>query len=72
MADDLINELSQKGKLETSGMKMNKEAVIFIKTKDEKNVRRRVNDALNVLIAAGIIKKDGKVFLFRQYIMIIM
>jgi len=29
--------------------------------KDEKNVRRRVYDALNVLIAAGIIQKNGKV-----------
>jgi hypothetical protein len=26
----------------------------------EKNVRRRVYDALNVLYAAGVLKKDGK------------
>ncbi|MEE4247550.1 MAG: hypothetical protein V2I33_19255 [Kangiellaceae bacterium] len=28
--------------------------------KEEKNVRRRVYDAINVLIAAGILKRDGK------------
>jgi hypothetical protein len=28
--------------------------------KDEKNVRRRVYDALNVLIAAGVLKKNEK------------
>jgi len=61
VADLLINELALNGKLETSGMKPNKESVKLRKTKDEKNVRRRVYDALNVLIAAGIIKKEGKV-----------
>jgi len=34
--------------------------IIFIKAKDEQNVKRRVYDALNVLIAADILKKDGK------------
>jgi len=29
-------------------------------SKDEQNVKRRVYDALNVLIAADILKKDGK------------
>lgn len=32
----------------------------MIKAKDEQNVKRRVYDALNVLIAADILKKDGK------------
>mgnify|MGYP006279606139 FL=1 len=29
------------------------------KTKEEKNVRRRVYDALNVLIASGVLKKNS-------------
>ena len=29
-------------------------------TKENKNVRRRVYDALNVLISSGIIKKSGR------------
>jgi E2F/DP family winged-helix DNA-binding domain len=33
----------------------------LIESKDEKNVRRRVYDALNVLIAAGVINKRNKV-----------
>jgi len=28
--------------------------------KDEKNIRRRVYDALNVLIAAGVLKKNDR------------
>ena len=32
----------------------------FDKNKDEHNVKRRVYDALNVLIAAGILQKQGK------------
>ena len=31
-----------------------------MKEKDEQNVRRRIYDALNVMIAAGIVKKEGK------------
>jgi len=27
---------------------------------DEKNIKRRVYDALNVLVAAGLLRKDGK------------
>ena len=30
------------------------------KTKDEQNIKRRVYDALNVLIAANVIEKKGK------------
>jgi hypothetical protein len=30
-------------------------------TKDEQNVKRRVYDALNVLIAAGVLRKEGKI-----------
>ena len=36
----------------------------MFQSKDEKNVRRRVYDALNVLIASGIIIRSGKVTLF--------
>jgi hypothetical protein len=32
----------------------------IIKKKDEHNVKRRVYDALNVLISAGLLKKEGK------------
>ena len=32
---------------------------------DEKNIRRRVYDALNVLIGLGIIAKDSKQILWR-------
>lgn len=32
----------------------------FDKNKDEHNVKRRVYDALNVLIAAGMLQKQGK------------
>ncbi len=32
----------------------------IIKKKDEHNVKRRVYDALNVLISAGLLKKNGK------------
>ena len=34
--------------------------------KDEQNVKRRVYDALNVLIAADILKKDGKKVMCEQ------
>jgi hypothetical protein len=32
-----------------------------ISVKEEKNIRRRVYDALNVLISAGVIQKNGKI-----------
>jgi len=31
-----------------------------LKAKDEQNVKRRVYDALNVLIAANVLSKEGK------------
>jgi transcription factor Dp-1 len=34
--------------------------------KEEKNVRRRVYDAINVLIAAGILQRDGKMVQWRK------
>jgi transcription factor Dp-1 len=34
--------------------------------KEEKNVRRRVYDAINVLIAAGILRRDGKMVSWRK------
>lgn len=49
VADDLIAEFSNKFKQRKPG-----------EAKDEQNVKRRVYDALNVLIAADILKKDGK------------
>ena len=30
------------------------------RAKQEKNLRRRVYDSLNVLLAVGVLKKDGK------------
>lgn len=48
VADRLVNDISQDTIAE------------FDKNKDEHNVKRRVYDALNVLIAAGILKKEGK------------
>lgn len=33
---------------------------IPIENKDEQNIKRRVYDALNVLIALGVLKKDGR------------
>lgn len=38
---------------------MDKRASNDRKTKEEKNVRRRVYDALNVLIASGVLKKNA-------------
>jgi len=49
VAECLIDELGQKMKGKLQG-----------ESKDEQNVKRRVYDALNVLIAADILKKDGK------------
>ena len=35
--------------------------IINSDTKDEQNVKRRVYDALNVLIAANVLHKEGKI-----------
>ena len=34
---------------------------LSVKPRDEQNIKRRAYDALNVLIAADILKKEGKV-----------
>eukprot|EP01006_Ploeotia_vitrea_P039299 TRINITY_DN66328_c7_g2_i1.p1 TRINITY_DN66328_c7_g2~~TRINITY_DN66328_c7_g2_i1.p1 ORF type:complete len:326 (-),score=188.08 TRINITY_DN66328_c7_g2_i1:44-877(-) len=47
---DLTNEAAQQSSTQSSGKKPH----------DEKNIRRRVYDALNVLMAMGIIAKDKK------------
>lgn len=62
VADDLIAEFSNKLKLKKSGEVILAFNLFFKKfqSKDEQNVKRRVYDALNVLIAADILKKDGK------------
>jgi hypothetical protein len=33
---------------------------LFFYIRDEQNVKRRVYDALNVLIAANVLKRDGR------------
>lgn len=50
VADELVKELSETGEFEK-----NKDALV-----DHKNIRRRVYDALNVLMAMNIIKKERK------------
>ena len=35
--------------------------LLVLKNKDEQNVKRRVYDALNVLISANLLKKEGKI-----------
>ena len=49
VATELIKDLKQTNPLKPSESE-----------KDEKNVRRRVYDALNVLIAAGVLQKNHK------------
>ncbi|KRX02051.1 hypothetical protein PPERSA_07696 [Pseudocohnilembus persalinus] len=49
VAEKLINELEKAKTITTDKTQ-----------KDEQNVKRRVYDALNVLIAADVLKKDGK------------
>lgn len=36
------------------------------KNKDEQNIKRRVYDALNVLISADVLKKNGKHVMSRE------
>ncbi|XP_065888999.1 transcription factor Dp-1-like [Dysidea avara] len=50
VADELVKELSETGELDKG-----KDALV-----DHKNIRRRVYDALNVLMAMNIIKKERK------------
>lgn len=62
VADELINDLINEGKMTGETKSVYYIICIILQSKEEKNVRRRVYDALNVLISAGIIKKTGKVF----------
>ena len=40
---------------------MDSEVIYFrVQGKDEQNIKRRVYDALNVLIALGILRKEGR------------
>lgn len=59
VANKLIDELVIDGELDESGRKLDKKTSFEKKTKEEKNVRRRVYDALNVLIASGVLKKNA-------------
>ena len=52
------DELSELG--ESPNRRSEKEENSNSQQKWEKNVRRRVYDALNVLYAAGVLKKEGK------------
>jgi len=33
---------------------------ILLQAKDEKNIKRRVYDALNIMVSAGILLREGK------------
>jgi hypothetical protein len=58
VANRLIEELVTDDQYDDSGRKLDKKSSNDRKTKEEKNVRRRVYDALNVLIASGVLKKN--------------
>lgn len=58
VANRLIDELVTDEDYDESGRKLDKKTSNERKTKEEKNVRRRVYDALNVLIASGVLKKN--------------
>ena len=59
VANRLIEELVINNEYDESGRKLDKKSSSERKTKEEKNVRRRVYDALNVLIASGVLKKNA-------------
>lgn len=59
VANKLIEELVTDGEYDEYGRKLDKKSSHEKKTKEEKNVRRRVYDALNVLIASGVLKKNA-------------
>lgn len=56
VANRLIEELVFDNEVNSSGL--DKKSSNERKTKEEKNVRRRVYDALNVLIASGVLRKN--------------
>lgn len=59
VANRLIEELVRDSEYDMNGRKLDQRSSSEKKTKDEKNVRRRVYDALNVLIASGVLKKNS-------------
>ena len=59
VANKLIEELVNKAEYDQFGNKIDVKVNSERKTKEEKNVRRRVYDALNVLIACGVLKKNA-------------
>ncbi|CAI2385821.1 unnamed protein product [Moneuplotes crassus] len=59
VANRLIEELVRDSEYDDSGRKLDQRSSSEKKTKDEKNVRRRVYDALNVLIASGVLRKNS-------------
>lgn len=58
VANRLIDELVGDNEYDEYGNRLDKKTSSDRKTKEEKNVRRRVYDALNVLIASGVLKKN--------------
>ena len=59
VANRLIDELVNDDEYDEEGNKLDRRISSDRKTKEEKNVRRRVYDALNVLIASGVLKKNA-------------
>ena len=59
VANKLIEELVTNAENDNNGTRNESRAITDRKTKEEKNVRRRVYDALNVLIACGVLKKNS-------------
>lgn len=59
VANRLIEELVVDDEYDDYGNKLDRKMSSDRKTKEEKNVRRRVYDALNVLIASGVLKKNA-------------
>jgi hypothetical protein len=58
VANKLIDELVTDNEYDDYGNRLDRKSTNDRKTKEEKNVRRRVYDALNVLIASGVLKKN--------------
>ncbi|CAK69884.1 unnamed protein product (macronuclear) [Paramecium tetraurelia] len=57
VAQRLIQDLGQDGQLLDLD---NAQILIELVPKDEQNIKRRVYDALNVMIASKVLKKEGK------------
>lgn len=54
VANKLVDELNNEQELD------NGVNCMLMQEKDEQNIKRRVYDALNVLIALGVLRKDGR------------